>query len=84
MVFLTFNAISAGGETLAVAAATGPDVVIADADICLLPSTNTRLHPAKEVAVDLRGVNSLILVVTDGGDDMNYDHADWADARLTC
>jgi len=37
---------------------------------------------AKPVAVDLHGVKSLILQVTDAGDDMNYDHADWADAQF--
>ncbi|WP_422448717.1 NPCBM/NEW2 domain-containing protein [Thermoanaerobacterium sp. DL9XJH110] len=39
---------------------------------------------ARTVDVDITGVNVLKLVVTDGGDDKNYDHADWADARVTC
>lgn len=30
------------------------------------------------------GKSQLRLVVTNGGDGINYDHADWADARLTC
>uniref|UniRef100_UPI000475EF2C malectin domain-containing carbohydrate-binding protein n=1 Tax=Deinococcus apachensis TaxID=309886 RepID=UPI000475EF2C len=30
------------------------------------------------------GVNELKLVVNDGGDGVNYDHADWADAKLSC
>jgi hypothetical protein len=34
--------------------------------------------------VDLTGVESLTLRVTDGGDGKNHDHADWADALLTC
>ena len=38
--------------------------------------------PAKEVSVDLKGVKTLLLVVGDGGDDINFDHADWADARI--
>ena len=37
---------------------------------------------AKEVRVPLAGVHSLLLVVTEGGDDDSGDHADWADA--TC
>ncbi len=37
-------------------------------------------EPAKHVTVDLRGVKTLYLKVGDGGDDINYDHADWADA----
>ncbi|MBI5831950.1 MAG: NPCBM/NEW2 domain-containing protein [Armatimonadetes bacterium] len=38
---------------------------------------------AKAVDVPLRGVRQLRLVVSDGGDNMNGDHGDWADARLT-
>jgi len=38
--------------------------------------------PAKEVSVDLRGVQKLLLLVNDGGDDINYDHGDWADAKI--
>lgn len=37
---------------------------------------------AKEVDIDLTGVNLLVLIV-DSGDSMNYDHADWADAYFT-
>jgi alpha-galactosidase len=38
--------------------------------------------PAKEVSVDLHGINKLLLSVGDAGDDINYDHADWADAKI--
>ncbi len=38
--------------------------------------------PAKKVHVSLRGVRSLILIVTDGGNGIDYDHADWADASF--
>jgi alpha-galactosidase len=38
--------------------------------------------PVKEVSVDLHGVNKLLLLVGDAGDDINYDHADWADAKI--
>ncbi len=38
--------------------------------------------PAKEVDVDVAGVQMLVLTV-DSGNDMNYDHADWADAYFT-
>lgn len=30
------------------------------------------------------GVNTLELRATDGRDNIGYDHADWADAKLTC
>ena len=36
----------------------------------------------KFASVDLRGKNQLRLVVTGGGDNINYDHADWAGATL--
>ncbi len=37
---------------------------------------------AKPVRVPLAGVKSLVLVVGDGGDGHNNDHADWAEAKL--
>ncbi|GEM_PF-3397863 len=36
----------------------------------------------KSVNVDVTGKQTLKLVVTNGGDNNNYDHADWANARL--
>ncbi|WP_033440487.1 glycoside hydrolase family 97 catalytic domain-containing protein [Saccharothrix sp. NRRL B-16314] len=40
--------------------------------------------PARSISVDTTGVRMLGLRVTDGGDGRNFDHADWADARLAC
>jgi hypothetical protein len=40
------------------------------------------LQAAKAVSVPLDGVDELTLVVTDAGDGINCDHADWGDARL--
>ena len=37
---------------------------------------------AKAVDVDLTGVKTLVLRVTDGGDGESNDHADWADAQI--
>ena len=39
-------------------------------------------EPAKRAEVDLAGVKSLELRATDGGDGVDSDHADWADARI--
>lgn len=36
--------------------------------------------PPHPVNVDVQGKERLLLVVTDGGDNINYDHADWAKA----
>jgi len=38
--------------------------------------------PAKLVDLDLSGVKNLELVVGHGGDNINSDHADWAEAKL--
>ena len=40
--------------------------------------------PTATVSVDVTGKTALQLVVTNGGDNVDYDHADWADAKLTC
>ncbi|GGO19130.1 NPCBM/NEW2 domain-containing protein [Deinococcus humi] len=40
--------------------------------------------PVQLAGVDVTGVQALKLVVTNGGDDINDDHADWAGARLRC
>ena len=44
----------------------------------------TTADPAKHLTADVGGATFVRLVVTDGGDGTNSDHADWADARLTC
>jgi glucose/arabinose dehydrogenase len=40
--------------------------------------------PTKQINLDLTGKSDLRLVVTNGGDSFDYDHADWAGARITC
>jgi hypothetical protein len=42
----------------------------------------TRETPAKKVDIDLTGAKTLELITTDGGNGINADHADWADAKL--
>jgi alpha-galactosidase len=46
--------------------------------------TMTTSTPAKTLSADLAGATLLRLVVTDAGDGINSDHADWADPRVTC
>ncbi|PYE55746.1 NPCBM/NEW2 domain-containing protein [Deinococcus yavapaiensis] len=36
------------------------------------------------ISVNVSGKNELKLVVTDGGDGIDYDHADWAAAKVNC
>ena len=40
--------------------------------------------PAEPLTADVTGAQVVRLVVTDGGDGIDSDHADWANARLTC
>ncbi|MEV7415335.1 NPCBM/NEW2 domain-containing protein [Streptomyces sp. NPDC089919] len=43
----------------------------------------TPTSPTQSLDLDVTGVKSLVLKVTDTGDGINSDHADWAGARLT-
>jgi regulation of enolase protein 1 (concanavalin A-like superfamily) len=44
--------------------------------------TMTQTSATKSVSVDVSNVTQLTLTVTDAGDGISYDHADWAAARL--
>ncbi|WSY18994.1 NPCBM/NEW2 domain-containing protein (plasmid) [Embleya sp. NBC_00896] len=44
----------------------------------------TTSDASRRLTADLTGGRTLTLVVTDGGNGINYDHADWATPRLTC
>jgi alpha-galactosidase len=44
----------------------------------------TNAMPAQPLTADVTGAQVIRLVVTDGGDGIDSDHADWADARLSC
>lgn len=39
-------------------------------------------YPAKSFDVDISGVQKLALYVSDAGDGIHYDHADWVDLRI--
>ncbi|MCX4595731.1 NPCBM/NEW2 domain-containing protein [Streptomyces sp. NBC_01549] len=56
------------------------------ADGTLVASTGvlTNAMPAQPVSADVTGAEVVRLVVTDGGDGVDSDHADWANAQLTC
>jgi alpha-galactosidase len=40
--------------------------------------------PAQPLTADVTGARLVRLVVTDAGDGIDSDHADWGDARLSC
>ncbi|MEU1146051.1 NPCBM/NEW2 domain-containing protein [Streptomyces sp. NPDC005863] len=44
----------------------------------------TPAMPAQPLSADVRGARVVRLVATDGGDGVDSDHGDWADARLSC
>ena len=44
----------------------------------------TGASPTATVSANVTGKTALQLVVTNGGDNVDFDHADWADAKLTC
>ncbi|MCW7941577.1 alpha-galactosidase [Streptomyces hygroscopicus] len=44
----------------------------------------TNAMPARPLTADITGARVIRLVVTDGGDGIDSDHADWADAKLSC
>ncbi|GAB2630278.1 hypothetical protein GCM10009743_00880 [Kribbella swartbergensis] len=44
----------------------------------------TGTSPTANVSVDVTGGQTLTLQVTDGGDGITSDHADWAEAKVSC
>ena len=84
-----------GGQCTAFAAVVGIDdevgsrgsanfAVYVDGALRYESGTVTSATPGQSVWVDVNGANELALIVTDGGDNDFYDHADWADARVRC
>ncbi|MFH0518479.1 NPCBM/NEW2 domain-containing protein [Streptomyces sp. M41] len=56
----------------------------ADGTRAAATGTLTQTDPARAVSADVSGADVVRLVVTDAGDGIDYDHADWADLRVTC
>ncbi|GAA4613256.1 NPCBM/NEW2 domain-containing protein [Actinoallomurus liliacearum] len=44
----------------------------------------TTADPAEHLTADVSGARFVRLIVTDGGNGTDSDHADWADAKVTC
>ncbi len=59
-------------------------LVLGDRNVLWQSGIMKKGDPAKNVDVALDGVKLLGLLVTDAGDGIDYDHADWADARIDC
>ncbi|BCL33138.1 glycoside hydrolase family 97 catalytic domain-containing protein [Streptomyces aurantiacus] len=56
--------------------------VLGDGQLLTRTEVLTPADAARALDVDVSGVQRLTLRVTDGGDGINFDHADWADAEL--
>jgi alpha-galactosidase len=46
--------------------------------------TVTGTQGPKHLTANVSGGNNLVLAVTDGGDGINFDHADWGNPQVTC
>jgi alpha-galactosidase len=58
--------------------------VFADGALVADSGTVSGTDPPRELTASLAGARFVRLVVGDAGDGNSYDHADWADAHLTC
>ncbi|RSM67513.1 alpha-galactosidase [Kibdelosporangium aridum] len=58
--------------------------VFADGTKIADSGTMTGAMAAKQLSGSLANAEQLRLVVTNGGDTINYDHADWANPTITC
>jgi alpha-L-rhamnosidase len=58
--------------------------VLADGTEVASTPVMTGASSAIDLRADITGADRLTLIVTDGGDNTNHDHADWAAARVGC
>ncbi|MFF8313975.1 NPCBM/NEW2 domain-containing protein [Streptomyces lydicus] len=58
--------------------------VWADGRLLTATGTLTGTDAATAVSAPVAGAETVRLVVTDGGDGIDYDHADWGDAKFSC
>jgi alpha-galactosidase len=58
--------------------------VLGDGTTLATTPVKTGGQAATSLNVNVSGRNVLRLAVGNGGDNINYDHADWANARVTC
>ncbi len=59
-------------------------LVLGDRKVLWKSGTMKKGDAARQVNVPIEGIKLLGLLVTDGGDGIDYDHADWADAKIEC
>lgn len=59
-------------------------IVLADGKELWRSGLMKKGESAKALSLNIAGVRKLLLHVTDGGDDKDYDHADWVEAKAVC
>jgi len=57
--------------------------ILADQQVVWTSGIMRKGMPAKPFEIDLSGVEKVALMVTEGGDGIMYDHADWLEVRIT-
>lgn len=77
-----FSAIVGVDDTALHGKASVEFVVVGDGKTLFTSGVMHQGEAAREVRVDLRGIQTLLLMVKDAGDGISYDHADWADAAI--
>ncbi len=58
--------------------------VLGDKKVLWESGVMKRGTPAKKIDLDVKSIKLLGLLATDAGDGIDYDHADWCDARIEC
>ncbi len=57
-------------------------VIVGDGKLLWKSGVMKAGQPAKEIKLNVADVDALEMQITDGGNGMDYDHADWAQARI--
>jgi len=72
-----------GVDTEAIEPATVVFKIVGDGKILYESKVMKKWDKPKHVNLNIKGVNQLVLVVEDGGDGINNDHAGWYNTKLT-
>ncbi|MEV6488566.1 glycoside hydrolase family 97 catalytic domain-containing protein [Actinoplanes sp. NPDC051633] len=79
-----FSAVTGVDDEVTQPGSVAFEVVADDGRVLASTGVVRSADPARPVTADVTGVRVLTLRVTDGGDGKNFDHADWAEARISC
>lgn len=80
---LKFSALVGVDDEVKSAAASMEFYILCDRKVVFRSGVMKKGDAAKEINVNLKGVQQLALLVTDANDGISFDHADWLNARIT-